>query len=228
MTTTSPMTDPDGAEAPGSELGVSELGVSEKGVSGTQAPAPARATFTAMDNATQEDWMAIAASFFPFASRGGERILKHLSLLKGDHGGFPVDRFEHSLQTATRAHRDGRDEEYVVCALLHDIGDILGAHNHPDIAAAIVRPFVSAENHWMVAHHGIFQGHYYFHYLGMDPNLRDRYQGHPHFDRTAHFCEAYDQTAFDPDFDTMPLSAFEPMVMRVFESPKHPFMMPAD
>lgn len=183
-----------------------------------------RAKFSAMTEGTQEDWMVIASNYLPFAARGGERILTHLKLLQDDHGGFPVDRLEHSLQTATRAYRDGRDEEYVVCALLHDIGDLLGAHNHPDIAAAIVKPFVSAENHWMVEHHGIFQGYYYFDYLGMDKNLREQHRGHPHFDRTAEFCEKYDQNSFATDFDTMPLEAFEPMVHRLFQAPKHALM----
>lgn len=180
-----------------------------------------RAKFRAMTEGTQEDWMKIAAHFGPFASAGGKRVLDHLRLLEGDYGGFPVDRLTHSLQTATRAYRDGRDEEYVVCALLHDIGDTLGAFNHPDIAAAIVKPFVSPENHWMVEKHGLFQGHYFFHYLGMDRNIRDQFRGHPNFERTAEFCEKYDQTAFDPDYDAMPLAAFEPMVMRLFAAPKN-------
>ena len=180
-----------------------------------------RAKFRAMTEGTQEDWMKIAAHFGPFASAGGKRVLDHLRLLEGDYGGFPVDRLTHSLQTATRAYRDGRDEEYVVCALLHDIGDTLGAFNHPDIAAAIVKPFVSPENHWMVEKHGLFQGHYFFHYLGMDRNIRDQFRGHPNFERTAEFCEKYDQTAFDPDYDAMPLAAFEPMVMKLFAAPKN-------
>ena len=113
-----------------------------------------------------------------------------------------MDRLTHCLQTATRAHRDGRDEEYVVCALLHDIGDTLGAYNHPDIGAAIVKPFVSEANHWMVEKHGIFQGYYFFHYLGMDRNMRDAFKGHPHFQHTAEFCQKYDQPAFDADYDT--------------------------
>ncbi|HBS34483.1 MAG TPA: phosphohydrolase [Parvularcula sp.] len=180
-----------------------------------------RAKFRAMTEGTQEDWMKIAAHFGPFASAGGKRVLDHLRLLEGDYGGFPVDRLTHSLQTATRAYRDGRDEEYVVCALLHDIGDTLGAFNHPDIAAAIVKPFVSPENHWMVEKHGLFQGHYFFHYLGMDRNIRDQFRGHPNFERTAEFCEKYDQTAFDPDYDAMPLAAFEPTVMKLFAAPKN-------
>jgi predicted HD phosphohydrolase len=146
-----------------------------------------RARFRAMTEGTAEDWMKIASHFAPFAAAGGKRVLDHLRLLDGDHGGFPVDRLTHSLQTATRAYRDGRDEEYVVCALLHDIGDTLGAFNHPDIAAAILKPFVSPENHWMVEKHGLFQGHYFFHYLGMDRNIREQFRGHPNFDRTAEF-----------------------------------------
>ena len=180
-----------------------------------------RAKFRAMDEGTQEDWMVIASQFGPFAARGGERVLDHLRLLDGDYGGFPVDRLEHSLQTATRAFRDGRDEEYVVCALLHDIGDTLGAYNHPDIAAAILKPFVSEQNHWMVEKHGIFQGYYFFHYLGMDRDMREPLRGHDYFSYTAEFCEKYDQTAFDPDYDSMPLKAFEPMVMKLFETPKN-------
>lgn len=184
-------------------------------------PEAPQAKFKAMTEGTQEDWMVIASQFFPFAKAGGKRVLDHLRLLDGDYGGFPVDRLEHSLQTATRAHRDGRDEEYVVCALLHDIGDTLGAFNHPDIAAAILKPFVSEANHWMVANHGVFQGYYYFHYLGMDRDMRDQFRDHPHFQHTADFCEKYDQSAFDPDYDSMPLDAFEPMVMKLFEAPKN-------
>lgn len=180
-----------------------------------------RAKFCAMTEGTQEDWMTIAGAFGPFAANGGKRILDHLRLLDGDYGGFPIDRLTHCLQTATRAHKDGRDEEYVVCALLHDIGDTLGAYNHPDIAAAILKPFVSEQNHWMVQQHGIFQGYYFFHYLGMDRDMRDQYRDHPHFQYTAEFCEKYDQTAFDANYENMPLEAFEPMVMKLFESPKN-------
>jgi len=179
-----------------------------------------RARFRAMSEGTADDWMKIASHFGPFATAGGKRVLDHLRLLEGDYGGFPIDRLTHSLQTATRAHRDGRDDEYVVCALLHDIGDTLGAFNHPDIAAAILKPFVSEANHWMVEKHGLFQGYYFFHYLGMDRNVREQFRGHPNFDRTAEFCEKYDQAAFDPDYDSMPLSAFEPMVMKLLSAPR--------
>lgn len=186
-----------------------------------------RATFRAMSEGTQDDWMKIAGQFGPFAAQGGKRVIEHLKLLDGDYGGFPIDRLTHCLQTATRAYKDGRDEEYVVCALLHDIGDTLGAYNHPDIAAAILRPFVSEENHWMIERHGIFQGYYFFHYLGMDRDMREQFRGHPHFERTAEFCEKYDQTAFDPDYESMPLEAFEPMVMKMFAMPKNSVYGPA-
>ena len=126
----------------------------------------ANARFTHMQDGTQEDWAIIAADFSAYARQLPKRIVSHLTLLEGDFGGFPVDRLTHSLQTATRAWRDGRDEEYVVCALLHDIGDTLGSYNHPDIAAAILKPFVSAENLWMVEKHGIFPGLLLFSSLG--------------------------------------------------------------
>ncbi len=187
----------------------------------------ARAKFRSMEEGTQEDWMKIASQFGPFAAQGGKRVLDHLRLLDGDYGGFPVDRLTHCRQTATRAFKDGRDEEYVVCALLHDIGDTLGAYNHPDIAASILKPFVSEQNHWMVEQHGIFQGYYFFHYLGMDRDMRNKFQDHPHFQHTAEFCEKYDQTAFDPNYDSMPLEAFEPMVMKLFEMPKNSVYGPA-
>jgi predicted HD phosphohydrolase len=180
----------------------------------------ARARFTSMEQGTADDWAAISSHFPDFARGLPDRVLAHLRLLDGDYGGFAVDRLTHSLQTATLAHRDGRDEEYVVCALLHDIGDTLGSYNHADVAAAIVRPFVSEENHWMVEQHAVFQGYYFFHHIGGDRNLRERFRGHPAFDRTAEFCARYDGPAFDPKGETLPLEFFEPMVRRVMAFPK--------
>src|SRR3989344_1742363 len=180
----------------------------------------ANARFTHMKDGTQEDWAIIAADFSAYARQLPIRIVAHLKLLEGDFGGFPVDRLTHSLQTATRAWRDGRDEEYVVCALLHDIGDTLGSYNHPDIAAAILKPFVSEANLWMVQHHGIFQGHNFFHHIGLDRHMRDQFAGHPHAERTAEFVARYDNPAFDPAAPTRPLSHFEPMLRRVMASPK--------
>ncbi len=178
-----------------------------------------QATFTRMDEGTQADWQAIGRHFVPFAGQLADRVLTHLKLLDGDYGGFPIDRLQHSLQTATRAHRGGESEEYVVTALLHDIGDTLGSYNHPDIAAAILKPFVDDKLHWMCQHHGIFQGYYFFHYLGMNRDMRDAFRDHEHFEDTARFCELYDQTAFDADYVSEPLDFFEPMVRRVFAKP---------
>lgn len=178
------------------------------------------ASFHTMREGTAEDWGIIAKEQMKFAPQGGKRVLDHLLLLAEDYGGYSVDRLQHCLQTATRAHRDGRDNEYVVMALLHDIGDTLGAFNHPDIAAAILKPFISEENLWIVEQHGIFQGYYFFEYVGLDRDLREKFRGHPHFEACADFCEKYDQSSFDPNYDSAPLSFFEPMVMRIFERPK--------
>ena len=178
-----------------------------------------RAGFTAMADGTAEDWAIIGGQFREFARGLPDRVLAHLRLLDGDFGGFPVDRLEHSLQTATRAHRDGRAEDYVVMALLHDIGDTLGSYNHPEVAAAILKPFVSEELFWIAQNHGAFQGYYYFHFLGMDRDIRENFRGHPHFEACREFCEKYDQAAFDPEYQSEKLDFFEPMVRRVFARP---------
>ncbi|GBL60588.1 Predicted HD phosphohydrolase [Pseudomonas citronellolis] len=188
----------------------------------------ARAKFTHMEDGSVEDWSIIAQDFAAYATQLPDRILTHLRLLDGDFGGFPVDRLSHSLQTATLAHRDGRDEEYVVCALLHDIGDTLGSYNHADIAAAILKPFVSPENHWMIEKHAIFQGYYFFHHLGLDRHLREQFKDHPQFEQTIEFCARYDAAAFDPEGETLPLEFFEPMLRRVFAKPRQSIYMARD
>lgn len=184
-----------------------------------------KAKFHAMTDGTAEDWGIIAEDALKFRETLADRIIEHLMLLDGDFGGFAIDRLQHSLQTATRAHRDGRDEEYVVCALLHDIGDTLATYNHADMAATILQPFVSEQNHWMVKHHGIFQGYYFFHFIGLDRNQRDQFKDHPHYEYTRQFCHDYDQNAFDPDYDTLPLSFFEPMLRSVFSQPRQSLYM---
>jgi len=177
--------------------------------------------FTRMDQSTQADLQLLVRESMPFRRNLPDRVMAHLKLLEGDAGGFQVDRYTHSLQTATRALRGGRDEEYVVCALLHDIGDTIGCFNHPDIAAAMLKPFVTEANLWMVQHHGIFQGHYFFHHLGMDRDMREQFRGHEHFARTEEFCALYDNLAFDPKAETLPLSEFEPMLRRVMAQPRN-------
>lgn len=176
-----------------------------------------RATFSDISRGTQQDWDIIIREAQPYDTSVGERVLAHLKLLEGEYGGFPIDRLDHSLQCATLAYRDGRDTEYVVCALLHDIGDTLASYNHYDIAAAILKPFVSAENLWMIQHHGIFQGYYFFHYLGLDRHMRERFRDQPDlYTRTVEFCEKYDGPAFAKSSDALPLSFFEPMVREIF------------
>lgn len=174
-----------------------------------------RATFRRFDECTREDMEIIGQHIRPYAEELPDRVLAHLKLLDGDCGGFNVDRLEHSLQTATRAHRDGRDEEYVVCCLLHDIGDTLGVYDHGAVAAAILKPFISEANHWMLENHTVFQGYYYFEHVGGDKNARDAHKDNPHYEHTKEFIEKYDMPAFDENYDTMPLSEFEPMVRRV-------------
>jgi predicted HD phosphohydrolase len=179
-----------------------------------------RAQFTQMIDGTQADWDIIRSAHNELMDGLAGRVLGHLKALKDDFGGFPVDRYTHSLQTATRAYRDGRGDEYVVCALLHDIGDLLATYNHAELAATVLKPFVSEENYQMLAHHGAFQGYYFFHFLGLDRNVRDRYRDEPWYDYTREFCEKYDQNSFDPAYDTLPLETFEPMVRRLFAKPR--------
>ncbi len=181
---------------------------------------PEQTTFTAMRDATREDYQQIARHSQAFFAGLPDRILTHLRILAGDTGGYAVDRLTHSLQTASRARRDGRDDEYVACALLHDIGDTLGSFNHSELAATILEPFASDKNLWIVKHHGIFQGYYFFHHLGGNRNLRDRYRDHPWWRDCAEFCEKYDQNSFDPAYDTLPLEAFEPAVRKLLAAPR--------
>ena len=184
-----------------------------------------KAQFHHMKDGTLEDWTIIGAEAKKCFAGLPDRLMQHLMLLEGDDGGYAVDRLTHSLQTATLAHKDGKDNEYVVCALLHDIGDTLGPSNHADVAATILEPFVSEENHWMVKHHAIFQGYYFFEYLGLDRNLRDQYRDHPYYEKTLEFIEKYDAPAFDPEMETYPLSFFEPMLRSVLAKPKRSLYM---
>lgn len=180
-----------------------------------------RAKFHQMTDGVAEDYAIIAAANGAHVKNLPQRLIDHMLLLKGDHGGFAVDRLEHCLQTATRAHQAGENEEYVVAALLHDIGDLLAPSNHADLAVTILQPFVDEDIHWMVAKHGIFQGYYFFDYLGLDKNMRDQFRDHPCFEKTAQFCHLYDQNSFDPNFKSMDLEEFRPMLERVFARPKH-------
>jgi len=159
-----------------------------------------------------------------------DRILSHLKELDETRADGPafgrVTRLEHCLQTATLAHQAGEDEEYVVCCLIHDIGDLLAPFNHGEFAAALLEPFISEKNYWLVGNHHAFQGYYYFEHIGLDKNLRDKYRGHEWFEDAITFCDKYDMPAFDPDMDFMSLEDFEPMVRRVLYAPKKSIWIP--
>lgn len=169
-----------------------------------------------MDESTPEDWAIITSQHDGLISALPDRLLDQLRMLDADHGGFAVDRLTHSLQTAARAEADGRDEAYLVCALLHDIGDVLGPLNHADIAAAVLKPWVPEAYHWMVQQHGVFQGYYFWHHVGGDREAREEFRGHEHFGLAEEFVAKYDMLAFDPDYPTPPLEHYEPLVRSFF------------
>ena len=173
-------------------------------------------SFTSMAAGTKEDYEMLERLEAEFAASTADRVLEQLRGLAGSLGGYKVDRLEHSLQSATRAYRDEADEEMVVAALLHDIGDLLSPHNHSELAAAVLRPYVSERTYWIVREHGLFQSYYYAHHFGDDRNARDRYINHEWYQDAVDFCERWDQSSFDPEYETLPLEFFEPMVRRIF------------
>ena len=178
-------------------------------------------SFTRMADGTREDYELLARYEAEYTAKLPDRLLAALDALKHSVVGYQVTRYEHSLQSATRAHRDGKSEEYVAAALLHDIGDELAPYTHSEMVGAILRPYVSEEICWIVAHHGAFQMYYYAEHYGDDPNARERFRDSPYFDACAEFCERYDQNCFDPAYESLPVEFFEPMVRRVFAEPRH-------
>ena len=176
--------------------------------------------FTRMEDGTAEEYAFLAPLYARTRCNVPDALIALLQEMRGDKLGYQVDRYTHSLQTASRAERDGADEETVVCALLHDIGDVVAPDNHSEVAAAILRPFVSERNHWVVRHHGLFQGYYYFHHSGGDRNARQRCRDNPHYQACVDFCQRWDQQSFDPAYDTLPLEHFEPMLRRVLAKPQ--------
>lgn len=177
------------------------------------------ARFTQMIDGTFEEYQHIQELEHEYVAALPDRLMQALRALDGGLGGYPVTRFEHSLQSATRAERDGADLDWVVAALLHDIGDELAPWNHSQLAASVIRPYVRAEVTWVVNVHGIFQQHYYGHHVGLDPDAREMYRGHQWFDSAENFCLRWDQAAFDPAYSSQPLEHFEPMLREVFGRP---------
>ncbi|MDZ7826936.1 MAG: TauD/TfdA family dioxygenase [Gammaproteobacteria bacterium] len=174
-------------------------------------------SFRQMEEGTREDYLLLDRREEEFNAGLVDRLLAALGRLDRGLSGYRVTRLEHSLQTAARAEADGADEDLIVAALLHDLGDRAGAAGPiPGWPPRSSAPDVRAEVTWIVQHHGLFQAYYYAHHLGGDPHERDRYRDHPWYQSCVDFCERYDQAAFDPDYPTPPLSHFEPMLRRVF------------
>ncbi len=149
-----------------------------------------------------------------------QRLIDALAQLEHSLSGYKISRLGHVLQAATRAYRAGESEEWVMAALFHDIGDDLATYSHSEMAAAVLRPFVSEEIYWVVKHHGIFQMYYYAHHCGGDRNARDRFADHQYYQSAVKFCHEYDQNCFDPAYQSEPLDFFKPMIERVFSKPK--------
>jgi predicted HD phosphohydrolase len=172
-----------------------------------------------MDEGKIEDWMAIGQAVTQ-RQAGMAQIIKAMLLqLEQQVDGFAVDQLQHGLQTATRAARDGASEELIVAALCHDIGKVISVENHPAIAAEILKPYVSHETYEIIRTHQDFQGRHYYALMGKDPEARSKYENEPWYEKACVFTDGWDQTSFDPEYDTLPLSYFEPMIERVFSKP---------
>jgi len=177
-------------------------------------PTHDRMHFSRMDEGSDKDFALLAAVHEETVKALPDLLLGMIAQLGADDY-YPIDRRAHSLQAATRALRDGRDEEYIVCALFHDVGESLGPFNHGEVAASILRPFISNDNYWMLAHHQVFQVYFFGQHLGLDPNERDQFISSPWYDRTVEFTSLYDEVSFDSTYENEPLETFEPIVRRV-------------
>ena len=177
-----------------------------------------------MKNGTKEDYLFLDKHEKDFASKTADRIIKYMSGLTETLEGYQVSRLEHSLQSASRAYKNKENEEMIVATLLHDIGDDLAPMNHSEYAAAILKPYVSERTHWIIEKHGEFQTYYYAHYLGGDKNKREKYKDHEYYQDTIDFCEKYDQNSFDPNYKSLPLKFFEPMVKKIFSRKPYSFL----
>lgn len=172
--------------------------------------------FTAMKDGDKEDYDLLTKHEVEYTRGTADRLLTALETLDESLSGYQVTRLGHSLQSATRAWRDGADTDWIVATLLHDIGDIFAPYNHDEYAASILKPFVREQCTWVVEKHGDFQMIYYGDHVGANPHKRDAYKGHPYFEDCATFCEQWDQSSFDPDYDSLPLDHFRDMVREVF------------
>lgn len=176
--------------------------------------------FTRMDQGQLADWMVIGKEVMQRQSTMPQIVLGLLAQLEEQVDGFAVNQLHHGLQTATRAERAGASEEMIVAALCHDIGKVISNENHPAIAAEILKPYVSRETYEIIRTHQDFQGRHYYALMGRDPEERRRYAAEPWYQMAERFTDEWDQTSFDPEYDTLPLSHFEPMLHRIFARPK--------
>jgi predicted HD phosphohydrolase len=186
----------------------------------TTQPDMNRGTFARMDESTREHWDHIARESIDDWANVPDRILGQLRALSGITNGFAVDQLTHVCQTAARAERAGADKEVVVAALCHDMAKAVSEPNHPAVAAALLKPYVRDDVVWMVEVHQDFQGRHYYGFMGKDPEARQEYVGHPAYELAERFADEWDQTSFDPDYDTPSLEHFEPLVREIFSAPR--------
>ena len=172
--------------------------------------------FTQMKDGTKDDYLLLDKHEKKYIEGTADRIIKFMSGLNDTLEGYKITRLEHSFQTATRALNDKASDEMVVAALLHDIGDELAPLNHSEYAAAVLKPYVSEKTRWIVEKHGEFQMYYYAHHLGGNRNQREKYKGHKYYQDTLDFCEKWDQKSFDPNFKSLTLKSFEPLIKKIF------------
>ena len=172
--------------------------------------------FTEMKDGSKEDYLLLEKHEKEYIQGTADRIIKFMGGLNSTLEGYQVSRLEHSLQTATRALKDKADDEMVVAALLHDIGDELAPLNHSEYAAAVLKSYVSEKTHWIIEKHGEFQMYYYAHHLGGNKNQREKYKNHKYYQDTLDFCENWDQKSFDPNYKSLALKEFEPLVKKIF------------
>ena len=175
-----------------------------------------KVSFTEMKNGSKDDYLFLDKYEKNFANKTADRIMDFMSNLTKTLKGYQISRLEHSLQSATRAYKNGESEEMIVATLLHDIGDELAPMNHSEYAASILKPYVSEKTHWIIEKHGEFQMYYYAHHLGGDRNKRNKYKDHKYYQDTINFCEKYDQNSFDPNYKSHSLEFFKPLVKKIF------------
>ena len=179
--------------------------------------------FISMDKGTKEDYDLIAIHQSVNERGLSKRVIPWLQMMDVESP-FQITMLQHSLQTATRADKDGADVETIVCALLHDIGDLISPSNHSQVSAALLRPYISEKNYWIVLNHGLFQGYYWVHHYDEDRNIRDKYKDHPYYQDCIDFCSKWDQRSFDPDYETKPLEYFTPMIEEIFSREARSFI----